>query len=297
MTKEEKEGYVIKDGDLVTMTVMNHLTEIQYMKKMNSANSIRKLNKDEYLVLETGEIKEFAHIENRSDSYNSLRQTFKKLRYLINNNFAGRSNELFITLTYADNMTDTKKLYTDLDKFNKKMKYRYRNETTLDYLHVVEPQKRGAWHIHSLIRFNELEKIFIPNADLAKIWGHGFVRIESVKNVDNIGAYLSAYLADIELDSESFDVAIKEDRNVVEKEVNGEKKRFIKGGRLHMYPPSMNIYRKSKGIEPPERVKTTYKNAKKRAGSPQPHYAKTYEIESGDFSNTIAFEQYNSKRL
>ena len=59
MTKEETKDYVIQDNDLVTMTVMNHLTEIQYMRKMNSANSIRKLNKDEYLVIETGEIKEF----------------------------------------------------------------------------------------------------------------------------------------------------------------------------------------------------------------------------------------------
>ena len=40
MTKEETKDYVIQDNDLVTMTVMNHLTEIQYMRKMNSANSM-----------------------------------------------------------------------------------------------------------------------------------------------------------------------------------------------------------------------------------------------------------------
>lgn len=297
MPKEKTDGCIIQDNDLVTVTVMNHLTEIQYLKKNSYKSYIRKIDKDNYLVLETGEIRQFEHIENRSDSYNSLRQTFKKLRYLINNNFVGRSNELFITLTYADNMTDTKKLYSDLDKFNKKMKYRYKNETSLDYLHVVEPQKRGAWHIHSLIRFNDLEKIFIPNAELAKIWGHGFVRIESVKNVDNIGAYLSAYLADVELTDDTFRIAVKEDLKVVEKEINGETKRFIKGGRLHMYPAGINIYRKSKGIEAPERVRTSYKKAKKIAGSAQPHYTKTYEIETDDFTNTIHFEQYNSKRL
>lgn len=293
----EPNGYYIQPRDIVTVTKMNHLTEIQYMEKMNRTASIRKLNKDEYVLLETGEIKEFEHFKNRSDSYNSLRQTFKKLRYLINNNFCGRSNELFITLTYADNMTDTKKLYTDLDKFNKKMKYRYKNETTIDYLHVVEPQKRGAWHIHSLIRFNNLEKIFIPNADLAELWGHGFVRIESIKNVDNIGAYLSAYLADVELTDDTFRIAVKEDLEVVEKEINGETKRFIKGGRLHMYPPKFRIFRKSTGIAFPERKTMSYKKAKKIVGSAQPHYSKTYEIETDDFTNTIQFEQYNSKRL
>lgn len=295
--KKASSEYHIQPDDIVTVTKMNHVTEVQYMEKMNRTASIRKLNKDEYVLLETGEIKEFEHFENRSDSYNSLRQTFKKIRYLINNNFLGGSNELFITLTYADNMTDTKKLYTDLDKFNKKMKYRYKDVTSIDYLHVVEPQKRGAWHIHSLIRFNDLEKIFIPNAELAEIWGHGFVRIESLKNVDNIGAYLSAYLADVELTEETGIVAMKEDRNVVEKVVNGEKKRFVKGGRLHMYPTGMNLYRKSRGISLPERKTMSYKNAKKIVGSAQPHYTKSYEIETDDFTNTVAFEQYNSKRL
>lgn len=295
--KKASSDYHIQPNDIVTVTKMNHVTEVQYMEKMNRTASIRKLNKDEYVLLETGEIKEFEHFENRSDSYNSLRQTFKKIRYLINNNFLGGSNELFITLTYADNMTDTKKLYTDLDKFNKKMKYRYKDVTSIDYLHVVEPQKRGAWHIHSLIRFNDLEKIFIPNAELAEIWGHGFVRIESLKNVDNIGAYLSAYLADVELTEETGIVAMKEDRNVVEKVVNGEKKRFVKGGRLHMYPTGMNLYRKSRGISLPERKTMSYKNAKKIVGSAQPHYTKSYEIETDDFTNTVAFEQYNSKRL
>ena len=268
----EQRVYSIQDKDIVTVTRMNHLTEIQYMEKMNRTASIKKLNKNEYVVLETGEIKEFNHFENRSDSYNSLRQTFKKLRYLINNNFVGRSNELFVTLTYEENMTDTKRLYKDLNRFTTALKKRYKNKTTVDYLTVVEPQKRGAWHVHSLIRFNDLEKIFIPNADLAKLWGRGFVRIESIKNVDNIGAYLSAYLADVELDSDTAGVAVLENRNVVEKEINGETKRFIKGGRLHMYPPNFRIFRKSKGILEPERKTMWYENAKKIVGSTEPLY-------------------------
>jgi hypothetical protein len=115
--------------------------------------------------------------------------------------------------------------------------------------------------------------------------------------VDNIWAYLSAYLADVELTSDNIHNTVAEDREIVEKEVDGVKKQFVKGGRLHMYPSGMNLYRKSKGITFPERKKMTYKNAKKIVGSSQPHYSKRYEIESDEFSNTIAFEQYNSKRL
>ena len=295
--QEEKNQVVISPYDIVTVTQMNHLTEIQYMEKMNRAVSIKKLNKDEYIDLATGEIKEYKHIENRSQSYNSLRQTFKKIRYLINNNFTGRKNELFVTLTYSENMTDTKRLYADMKKFMMKLRYKYENVSDIDFLSVVEPQGRGAWHIHVLLRFNALSSVFVPSHELAGLWGHGFIKIERIQNVDNIGAYLSAYLADVELTSDNIHNTVAEDREIVEKEVDGVKKQFVKGGRLHMYPSGMNLYRKSKGITFPERKKMTYKNAKKIVGSGQPHYSKRYEIESDEFSNTIAFEQYNSKRL
>lgn len=297
MQEPEKENdVVILPNDIVTVTTMNHLTEIQHMKKMNSRATIKKIDKDNYIDLSTGEIKEYKHIENRSESYNSLRQTFKKIRYLINNNFTGRKNELFITLTYAENMQDTKKLYTDMDKFIKRIRYKYKKRTDIDYLSVVEPQGRGAWHVHLLLRFNALNSVFLPSKELSEIWGHGFDKIKRIDQVDNIGAYLSAYLADVELTDDTLSTVFQEDRKIVEKEVNGVKKKFIKGGRLHMYPTGMNLYRKSKGIEFPERKKMSYKNAKKIVGSAKPHYSKRYDVETQDFENTIQYEQYNSKR-
>lgn len=292
----EQERYPISPDSMVTVTEMNHLTEIQYMEKMNDRANIKKLNSDEYVDLKTGEIKEFEKTENRSQSFNSLRQTFKKLRYLINNNFIGKENELFVTTTYAENMTDPKKLYTDNEKFMKRVRYFFKDETTIDYINVVEPQGRGAWHCHFLLRFNDLEKIFIANKKMADFWGHGFVTIKSMKNVDNIGAYLSAYLADIELKDGNALYAMEHDLEVVEKEIEGQKKLFIKGGRLHLYPTGMNLYRKSVGIKFPERKKMKYSEAIKKVGSVQPHFTKDIQISIDDFENTIAYEQYNSKR-
>lgn len=282
-------------NDVVTVTKMNHILEVQHMEKMNHVAHIKKLSKDEYVDLKTGEIKEFKHSENRKESYNSLRQTFKKLRYLINNNFQGNPNELHIILTYAENMTDTKRLYNDFKRFMTRLKRQYVN-TTIDYLSVVEPQERGAWHYHLLIRFNDLDKVYISNSDLAKLWEQGFVKILSLKDVDNIGAYLSAYLADVELTEDTVGIALNESRDVQIKIVNGEAKKFVKGGRLHMYPSGMNLYRKSKGIEMPERKNMKYRELKKIVKHNQPHYSKSYEIEKDDFSNTIQFEQYNLKR-
>ena len=287
----------ISSSAYVTVTQTGSIVEVQYMEKMNHTATIRKLNADEYVELSTGEIKEYKHIENRSQSYKSLRATFKKLRYLINNNFCGRKNELFITLTYEENMQDTKRLYEDMKNFMKRLKYQFKNSTTVDYLSVVEPQQRGAWHVHLLLKFNDLPSVFIPSSELASLWGHGFVKIKRVDGVDNIGAYLTAYLADLELTPETMAVAFQTGHDVVEKEVDGQKKAFIKGGRLHMYPPGMNLFRKSKGIAYPEREIMTYAGAKKIVGSAQPHYKKKYEIQADDFSNTLIFEQYNLKRL
>jgi len=278
---------------------MNHLVEVQHMEKMNRTNHIQKLDKERYLNLKTGEIGEFKKGEVRSDSLNSLRQTFKKLRYLINNNYVGAGHELFITLTYKENMTDNKRLYSDFDKFMKRFRYQYSKKFgSIDYMTVVEPQERGAWHHHLLVRFNDMvgSKVYIPNNDVAALWGHGFTNMHSLNGVDNIGAYLSAYLADVELTDDNVGIAFDENVEVVSKVVDGQEKKFIKGGRLHLYPSGMNLYRKSKGIQMPVREEMKYGDIKKVVGSEKPHYVKTLVVEQDDFKNTITYEQYNTKR-
>lgn len=291
-----KESIVIGSNDIVTVTTMQHLTEVQWMKGMNHKAHIKKIDKDNYMVLETGEIKQCVHGETRKDNTSSLRKTFKKMRYLINNNFSGRSNELFVTLTYAENMTDPKRLYTDFKAFIKRFNRKYPD---VDYICVVEPQERGAWHCHVLLKFNSVVAAFVPNPVMAEIWGHGFVTVRSVEGVDNIGAYLTAYLTDVELTDKNEQSAYGHE--IAVKKVDGIEKKYIKGGRLHLYPSGMNLIRKSRGILYPERELMTYRKAKKKikkiAGSAKPHYSKTYEIDGDGFKNTITFEQYNSKRV
>lgn len=270
---------------------MNHIIEVQHMEKENCFANVQKLNSDEYLDLNTGEIKEFEKTSNRSQGLNSLRKTFKKIRYLINNNFVGARNELHIVLTYAENMTDPKRLYDDLDKFMKRFRYDYRKESTIDYINIVEPQERGAWHCHLLVRFNNLNSVYLPNEYVRERWGHGYVTIQGLKDIDNIGAYLSAYLSDVEVNEEYTGPL-----EVEEKEINGQKKKFVKGGRLYMYPTGMNIFRKSRGCDYPVREKIKYKDIKKIVGSTKPHYQTVKKIENDDFTNTITYIQYNTKR-
>lgn len=296
----EDEEILIKSSDLVTVTKMNHVTEIQYMAKRNSSVNIRKINSDEYVDLVTGEIKEFKKTDDRSQGLNSLRQTFKKLRYLINNNFKGSKNELFITLTYAPDGSNWRPTLSDSDylsktckAFQRKLKSKY---GSIEFIRVLEPHEDGHAHYHMLIRFDDYKKIYISNYDLNSLWGNGFVTIHSLKDVDNIGAYVSAYLTDIELTEKTgFDEIMADNRNVEVIEKDGKK--YIKGGRVKYYPTGKQIYNKSKGIIQPERTVMKYSEAKKIVGSGQPTFEKNIFIEKNEFSNKIRFESYNSKRL
>lgn len=290
----------------VKLTDMGNIKEIMYLQKKNfKPFRIKKISSTEYIVLDTGEIKEYNKIENRSQDKESLRKTFKKIRQLINTNFVGASNELCFTITYKENVTDPKILYDDFRKFMKKLKYKYKD---VDYINVVEPQGRGAWHCHILLRFNDYKKIFIPNKEISELWGHGFVKVKAMrKDVDNLGAYLSAYLGDVELQDNNISElietgAIKPGQafNIKEVEVDGIKKKFIKGGRLAFYPPGMNIYRSSRGIKQPNVIDNiSYNEAKKIVGGATPTYStRTLILDDEDtIINSIIYEQYNVKRL
>lgn len=289
----------ISDYSLVTLTDMGNILEVQYLKHRNDNIKIRKINASEYVDLETGEIKTFKKNTKRIDDLNQLRQTFKNARYLINNNFYGNENELFLTLTYKDNMNSNVQLYDDFKKFIKRLKYKYGK---LEYINFVEPQGRGAWHCHVLVKFLSFESIYIPNkfdkktnkpidAPLYDLWERkGWVTVQTLKGIDNIGAYITAYLTDIPVD-DSF-----KGTDVVVKDVNGIKKKFKKGGRLHLYPKGMRFYRKSRGIKYPERVQMYYDDVKKITGSHKPVFEYRTKIERDNFETEMKIEQYNFSR-
>jgi hypothetical protein len=289
----------IPTNAIVKVTTMKHVVEVQYLEKVNTEAYIRKLDSDHYVDLQTGEIKEFEKTDNRSQGQNSLRKTFNRLRTLVNTNFDGSSNELFITLTYRGDLqtNDTKVVYKDFEKFIKRIKYKYKDTTTIDYINVLEPHATGNFHMHVLMRFNELDTIYIPNQELRVIWGNGWVTIRSLKGVDNIGAYLSGYLADIPI-PDDVSQRFEGHPDLVEKEVAGQKKKFIKGARLMFYPTGVNIYRKSKGILEAEIEKMTYKTAQKKVGDANPNFKYGVELidHEKEFRNTLIKEQYNLKR-
>ncbi|MGU9429633.1 rolling circle replication-associated protein, partial [Clostridium perfringens] len=49
----------------------------------------------------------------------------------------------------------------------------------------------AVWHYHLLL-YNVIEKVDVKR--LSEIWGNGFIKINSIKDVDNVGAYVCKYM-------------------------------------------------------------------------------------------------------
>lgn len=287
--------------------------------KNTSLSKFRKINREHYVDLTSGEIFDYKLNTNRSQNTDSMRKTLHNIRRTINNNFSGGENELFVTLTYADNMQDTKKLYNDFKNFWKYLKSEYSCKYSgLEYINIIEPQGRGAWHCHVLIKCNQGQVLYIPNDDIYKFWrGKGWTKVKRLKGVDNIGAYLSAYLTDMELDFDNFGklyeygdtITFHEiiERKVVDDTGKAVSKKFAKGARLYLYGSMTNIIRCSRGIEKPVSVEQPYSDVKKIVGSRTPDYSKSIAIMNDILIadgqqplsvpiNTITYENYNLRR-
>lgn len=130
--------------------------------------------------------------KNKADVCYRARKT---LRRLVNSNIGCYGRDFtakFVTLTFREHVTDLKTANYEFTKFMKRLNYEIFNtkKSNLRYIVVPEFTKKGRIHYH-VIFFN------IPyiKADLvAEIWGHGFIKINAIDQVDNVGAYVSKYI-------------------------------------------------------------------------------------------------------
>jgi len=296
----------ISDHQTVKVTEMGNVIELLYVSFANTQVRIRKLDKDHYILVdpsgnEIGDVKEFNHYESRADSVINLRETFRRLRALINANVTDIDLVRFVTLTYAqpdgEPMTDPVRLYHDFERFNKRFRRWLEKQgyERPEYINVVEPQGSGAWHCHVLFFWNK-KAPFLPNANIREIWGQGFVTIKSLRNhigkaCDNVGAYLTAYLGDLEVEA-----ALEARMDITKFQVKeGEMgKKFLKGARLWLYPPGMSIYRCSRGVKRPIETKCSYEEAKRKVSAATLTFQSNLRVDLGDKSNIISKRYYNT---
>lgn len=109
------------------------------------------------------------------------------LRRLINSNVEEDSK--FLTLTFKDNITDLDFANKEFKKFIMRLNYNFKIKAK--YSCVIEFQKRGAIHYH-VILYNLTGRIDLKK--LTSLWGHGFIKLNKIKGVDNVGAYICKYM-------------------------------------------------------------------------------------------------------
>lgn len=137
--------------------------------------------------------------ENKEENYKATQKRRREsVRNLLTTNFTNADK--FVTLTFRDSVDfdicDVKACNHAFNLFIKRLKTwlaKNHPHKTLRYLAVIEFQDkhgRGAVHYHLMMNLP-----FIKKSILAKIWGYGFVKINAIDKVDNIGAYVSKYMA------------------------------------------------------------------------------------------------------
>ena len=100
----------------------------------------------------------------------------------------------FATFTFAQNLQDipqAKKLFRDfIRRLSRTIAEDVDQQSYLQYLGVIEFQRRGAIHFH-VVFFN---LPYIWNGILQEIWSHGYTDIRLIEDIQNIGAYIAKYI-------------------------------------------------------------------------------------------------------
>ncbi len=291
----------LKKSTMVTVTEMGLVTEIQYMSHRNQRAHTIRVSAEKYVNLATGEL---CHYEKkpatRIESENSIRKTMRRIRELVQTNITDHKKVRWVTLTYAENMTDGKRLYEDFRRFNQRFTYELnkREIPKPSYIAVAEPQQRGAWHLHVLFIWKNRLAPYIKNDDLARIWGHGFTKITALKD-DNIANYLLAYLSDLDIpeNANEFFPEGSEGVKIINTE-SGQTKRIVKGLRLNLYPSHFNIVRCSRDIRKPVKRRLSYDEALKLVTDKELTYETSFRLSDGKgFKTVINRKTYKSRPI
>lgn len=244
---------VTDTGDFFTVTELT--------KPAGQDVVVKKLSAEEYLYVPDGEVRQYKkRAKTRDESVKSLRRTMQHIRNLVNCNVRqdNARNVHWITLTYADRgvkgSSGVERVARDFDRFYKRFRRYCVNHglTPPAYITVLEPQREGVWHLHCLFIYPH-RRPYIANDEVARMWAQGFTKTQKLPH-SNMGTYLTAYLSDAcleDLTPEDVQHGARQ-KEIKEREVEGKKKKFVKGARLYFYPSDCNIVRHSQNVIYPE---------------------------------------------
>ncbi len=122
--KVDSKSIILQEETEVKLKTAGNTREVQFSAGVNRRCPIQNISKDKYLDREAGEIKERKKTENRYQSPKSVRKSINKLMDLIRCNATETSYCKWLTLTYADVVTDHEKVYKDGKMFLRRL-HRY----------------------------------------------------------------------------------------------------------------------------------------------------------------------------
>ena len=278
MNKKDVRELTILDTDYVKVIPTRRNVDIRYTEKnqVGSSNDasiatpdhepVKRLTKDTYLDPSTNTVKQYKHKGNRRENESTFYRTKRELNWLILNSFEGERNELFITLTYREAVEHHTELNKDFRNFIRRLATHFKKEVAFDYVVVREPHLSGMWHMHVLLKYVESSpSLENPHSIkewtdlLTDKWGHGFVHVEAIEQVNQLAVYLTKHLMNISVDEhgeeiESFSSSMSAGA-------------IAKNKRLDLYPSNCKIYSYSKGFEKPPKLHMSYAECISRYGT------------------------------
>lgn len=122
----------------------------------------------------------------------NARRSKMELRRLVLSNFENRDK--FLTLTFRDgavsDVTNVDECNKAFDTFLKRLRRAYKDVKFCRVIEFQDGNGRGAVHYHCILKMP-----FVPYEKLGEMWGNGFVGINAIEHVDNVGAYIQKYMA------------------------------------------------------------------------------------------------------
>lgn len=226
INRESKSHYISADK-IVYRTDLGNSSKIVSMSHQNTSGScIKRIDKYTYYDKRVDEIKYYDL--DKPVNIKDVKRKVRKYEEIVMYNFQGGKNELFITLTCRDKITDLQVIKDRYNKFLVRLKKDYKG---LECIALFETTANSYWHIHLFIKYVDTSnELYIPHNELKDYyWGYGAVHI--IKN------------------SNTF-------RNLG----HSKDSRQEKLERLTNFPKNCRMYMKTKGIKTPPKEKKQFKD-------------------------------------
>lgn len=174
VNKESNSHYISADKIVYRTDLGNSSKIVSMSNNSTSGSCIKRIDKYRYLDKRDNKIKYYDL--DKPVNIKDVKRKVRKYEEIVMYNFQGGKNELFITLTCRDKITDLKVIKDRYKEFLKNIQTDYKG---LECIALFETTSNSYWHIHLFLKYVDTSKVLtIPHQDLLnKYWTYGAVHI------------------------------------------------------------------------------------------------------------------------